>query len=80
MLAPLVIPLVVLGTALLILFNTIGMPFSGFTVAIGHVVIALPFAILTIVPRLERIPPRSKRPRETSERAGSRRSARSRCR
>ena len=29
MLAPLVIPLVVLGTALLILFNTIGIPFSG---------------------------------------------------
>jgi spermidine/putrescine transport system permease protein len=57
MLAPLVIPLVVLGTALLILFNTIGMPFSGFTIAIGHIVIALPFAILTLVPRLERIPP-----------------------
>ena len=57
MLAPLVIPLVVLGTALLILFNTIGMPFSGLTIAIGHIVIALPFAILTLVPRLERIPP-----------------------
>jgi spermidine/putrescine transport system permease protein len=56
MLAPLVIPLVVLGTALLILFNTIGLEFSGFTVAIGHIVIALPFAILTLVPRLERIP------------------------
>ncbi len=56
MLAPLVIPLVVLGTALLILFNTIGMPFSGLTIAIGHIVIALPFAILTLVPRLERIP------------------------
>ena len=56
MLAPLVIPLVVLGTALLILFNTIGMPFSPLTIAIGHIVIALPFAILTLVPRLERIP------------------------
>jgi spermidine/putrescine transport system permease protein len=56
MLAPLVIPLVVLGTALLILFNTIGLEFSGFTIAIGHIVIALPFAILTLVPRLERIP------------------------
>lgn len=56
MLAPLVIPLVVLGTALLILFNTIGIPFSPFTIAIGHIVIALPFAILTLVPRLERIP------------------------
>ncbi len=56
MLAPLVIPLVVLGTALLILFNTIGIPFSPLTIAIGHIVIALPFAILTLVPRLERIP------------------------
>jgi spermidine/putrescine transport system permease protein len=56
MLAPLVIPLVVLGTALLILFNTIGLEFSGFTIAIGHIVIALPFAILTLVPRLELIP------------------------
>ena len=56
MLAPLVIPLVVLGTALLILFNTLGIPFSPLTIAIGHIVIALPFAILTLVPRLERIP------------------------
>jgi spermidine/putrescine transport system permease protein len=57
LLAPLVIPLVVMGISLLILFNTIGIPLSPYTVAIGHVVIALPFAILTMVPRLERIPP-----------------------
>jgi spermidine/putrescine transport system permease protein len=56
MLAPLVIPLVVMGISLLILFNFIGVPLSPFTAAIGHVVIALPFAILTMVPRLERIP------------------------
>ena len=56
MLAPLVIPLVVLGISLLILFSTIGVPLSPYTAAIGHVVIALPFAILTMVPRLERIP------------------------
>ena len=56
MLAPLVIPLVVLGISLLILFNAIGVPLSPFTAAIGHVVIAMPFAILTMVPRLERIP------------------------
>jgi spermidine/putrescine transport system permease protein len=56
MLAPLVIPLVALGTALLILFNATGIPFSPLTIAIGHIVIALPFAILTLVPRLERIP------------------------
>ena len=56
LLAPLVIPLVVLGTALLILFNMLGIPPSPITIAIGHIVIALPFAILTLVPRLERIP------------------------
>jgi len=56
MLAPLVIPLVVLGISLLILFNALGVPLSPYTAAIGHVVIALPFAILTMVPRLERIP------------------------
>jgi spermidine/putrescine transport system permease protein len=56
LLAPLVIPLIVLGISLLILFNTIGIPLSGYTVAIGHIVIALPFAILVLVPRLERIP------------------------
>jgi spermidine/putrescine transport system permease protein len=55
--APLVIPLVVFGISLLILFNEIGIPLSSYTVMIGHVVLALPFAILTIVPRLERIPP-----------------------
>jgi spermidine/putrescine transport system permease protein len=56
LLAPLVIPLVVLGIALLVLFNWFEVPLSPLTVAIGHIVIALPFAILTLVPRLERIP------------------------
>lgn len=56
MLAPLVVPLVVFGIALLVLFNTIGIVLSPLTIAVGHVVIALPFAILTLVPRLERIP------------------------
>lgn len=56
LLAPLVIPLVVFGIALLILFNAIGVPLSPLTIAAGHIVIALPFAVLTLVPRLERIP------------------------
>lgn len=56
MLAPLVVPLVVFGIALLVLFNTIGIVLSPLTIAVGHIVIALPFAILTLVPRLERIP------------------------
>jgi spermidine/putrescine transport system permease protein len=57
LLAPLVIPLVVFGIALLIVFNWFGVELSPGTVAVGHIVIALPFAILTLVPRLERIPP-----------------------
>jgi spermidine/putrescine transport system permease protein len=57
LLAPLVIPLVVFGLALLIMFNTLGVPLSPLTIASGHIVVAIPFAILTLVPRLERIPP-----------------------
>ncbi len=56
LLAPLVIPLVVFGISLLVLFNTVGIPLSPLTIAVGHIVVALPFAILTMVPRLERIP------------------------
>ena len=61
LLAPLVVPLVVLGIALLVLFKTLEtgtglLGVSRWAVVIGHVVIALPFAILTIVPRMERIP------------------------
>lgn len=56
MLAPLVVPLVVLGTAMLLLFNYVGIPFGPITLIIAHVIIALPFAILTLTPRLERIP------------------------
>jgi spermidine/putrescine transport system permease protein len=56
MLSPLVIPLVVFGISLLVLFNTVGFPLGLFSITIGHIVIALPFAILTLVPRLERIP------------------------
>ncbi len=56
LLAPLVIPLVVFGISLLVLFNAVGIPLSPLTIAVGHIVVALPFAILTMVPRLERIP------------------------
>ncbi|GIU98211.1 MAG: spermidine/putrescine ABC transporter [Actinomycetota bacterium] len=63
LLAPLVIPLIVFGVALLILFKNLEASTGGlvtvsrYTVVVGHTVVALPFAILTIVPRLERIPP-----------------------
>jgi spermidine/putrescine transport system permease protein len=56
---PLVIPLIVFALSLQILLkvvgDVIGVEPSKYTVVIGHAVIALPFAVLTIVPRLERI-------------------------
>ena len=65
---------------MLILFNTSSIPFSArLTIAIGAHVIALPFAILTLTPRLERIPPStSRKPAATSVRAPGPRSGRSR--
>ena len=55
LLAPLVIPYVVFGVSLLILFHTIGIPRTIFTVMIGHIVISLPYTILVLVPRLTQI-------------------------
>jgi spermidine/putrescine transport system permease protein len=55
LLSPLVIPYVVLGISLLLLFHTIGVPRSVLTVVIGHVVISLPYTILVLVPRLDQI-------------------------
>jgi spermidine/putrescine transport system permease protein len=55
LLSPLVIPFVVLGISLLLLFHTLGIPLSIQTVVIGHVVISLPYAILVLVPRLQGI-------------------------
>jgi spermidine/putrescine transport system permease protein len=55
LLAPLVIPFVVFGISLLLLFHSLGISRSLLTVVIGHVVISLPYAILVLVPRLEQI-------------------------
>ncbi len=55
LLSPLVIPYVVFGISLLLLFHTIGIPRSILTVVIGHIVISLPYTILVLVPRLEQI-------------------------
>ena len=49
---PLVIPYVVLGVALLILLNALGVKLSLWTVAIGHVVINLPYVMLIVSARL----------------------------
>src|SRR6185312_15570057 len=55
LLSPLVIPYVVFGIALLLLFHTFGVQRSVATVVIGHIVISLPYTILVLVPRLQQI-------------------------
>ena len=55
LLSPLVIPYVVFGISLLLLFHTLGIPRSMLTVVIGHIVISLPYAILVLMPRLQQI-------------------------
>jgi len=54
-LSPLVIPYVVFGIALLLLFHTLGMPRSILTVVIGHIVICIPYTVLVVMPRLQQI-------------------------
>jgi spermidine/putrescine transport system permease protein len=55
LLSPLVLPLVVFGISLLLLFHAIGMQLGITTVVIGHIVISLPYTILVIMPRLQQI-------------------------
>ena len=55
LLSPLVIPYVVFGISLLLLFHQLGVPRGVPTVVIGHIVISLPYTILVLVPRLEQI-------------------------
>ena len=55
LLSPLVIPYLVFGIALLLLFHTLGIPNGAPAVVIGHIVITLPYTILVLVPRLEQI-------------------------
>jgi spermidine/putrescine transport system permease protein len=51
-LLPLIVPYVVLAVALLVLFRAVGINLSLATVAIGHVVVALPYATLIVLARL----------------------------
>jgi spermidine/putrescine transport system permease protein len=50
--APLVVPFVVLGVALFLLFTLIGVPRSLLTVAAGHSIVALPYAALILLSRM----------------------------
>ncbi len=49
---PLIVPYVVLGVALLILFRAVNVPLSLLTVGAAHTIVALPFTTLIIVARL----------------------------
>jgi len=55
LLSPLVIPYIVLGIALLILFRQAGVELSMWTAIAGHSVLCLPYTILVLVPRLDKI-------------------------
>ena len=55
-LSPLVIPYIVLGIALLVLFRFFEIEMSSATVVAGHTVLTLPFVVLIVLPRLERLP------------------------
>jgi spermidine/putrescine transport system permease protein len=49
---PMIIPYVVLGVAMMILFRAAGIPLTLWTVGIGHVVINIPYNVLIVAARL----------------------------
>lgn len=49
---PLIIPFIVLGVALLVLFRAVGVELSLWTVGIAHTVVALPYVVLIVATRL----------------------------
>jgi spermidine/putrescine transport system permease protein len=55
LLSPLVIPYVVFGISLLLLFHAVGVSLSFLTIVIGHIVITLPYTILVLMPRLQQV-------------------------
>ena len=46
-------PGIIFGVALLVLISRLGIPLSLYTVTIGHLIVCLPFAISTLLPRFE---------------------------
>lgn len=50
---PLVVPLIIFGVALLVLLSQLGVALSLYTVAIGHMIVCLPFSIAVLIPRFE---------------------------
>jgi spermidine/putrescine transport system permease protein len=52
-LLPLVIPTIIFGVALLVLLSRLGVSLSLYTVTFGHLIVCLPFAVATLLPRFE---------------------------
>ena len=50
---PLVIPGIIFGVALLILMSRLGIRLSLYTITLGHILICVPFAMATLIPRFE---------------------------
>lgn len=50
---PLVIPAIILGVAILIILNLVGVPLSLWTIGLGHLVVCAPFSMMMMVSRLE---------------------------
>jgi spermidine/putrescine transport system permease protein len=50
---PLVIPVIIMGVALLILLTRMGIPLSLYTITLGHILISVPFAMATLMSRFE---------------------------
>jgi spermidine/putrescine transport system permease protein len=57
LLLPLVVPYISLAVGLLILLNELGVQISLWAVFLGHVVVAMPFSILVVLPRLRSLDP-----------------------
>lgn len=53
MVLPLVVPGIILGIALLVMTNWVGIPLSLFTIGAAHVLIATPFATFVMISRLD---------------------------
>jgi spermidine/putrescine transport system permease protein len=54
---PLIVPFIVLGVSLFLLFVFVDLPRSLLTIAIGHSIVALPFALLILVARMVGLDP-----------------------
>jgi spermidine/putrescine transport system permease protein len=55
LLSPLVVPYIALAIGLLVFFNEVSAPLGLPTLVMSHVVLAIPYTILILVPRLERL-------------------------